>query len=220
MRIFPFLLTLALFFSCKDQNSTPSAKLHADSLQIGDNIVYLDSISENDFKKVKNMRQKDNPDTSIVKIFKDSILIRTASKNLVFRNDSSDSDSMATYEFKSIMPDPGYVHIKGFHWEWTTDRFINLKSSVETHFWDNPVLSPDKQKVVAYSCDIEAGFMPNGIQLFKINQDTIINLFEKEIDNWGPEEVKWGSDTSLVIKRLSLDKDMQPKYDYLRFSIK
>jgi hypothetical protein len=193
--------------------------MHADSLLIGDNIVYLDSIFENDFKKIKTIKQK-YADTSIVKIFKDSIVIKTASKNVVYRNDSSDSDSMARYELISIMPDPGYVHIKGFHWEWTTDRFINLKSGTETHFWDNPVLSPDKQKVIAYSCDIEAGFMPNGIQLFKINQDTIINLFEKEIDNWGPEEVKWESDTSLVIKRLSLDKDMQPKYDYLRFIIK
>jgi hypothetical protein len=220
MKTLIILIAFALFISCNDQKIKVATNLHVDSLLIGDNLYYLDSISESDFKRTKTIHQANEVDTNLIKVYKDSILVRAISKNVVYKNDSTDGESMVSYEFKSIMPEPGYVHIKGLHWEWTTDRFINIKSGAETYFWDNPVLSPNKQNLIAFSCDLEAGFMPNGIQLYKINADTITQVFEKEIDNWGPEEVKWESDTSLVIKRLRLDKDMQPKYDYLRLNIK
>jgi len=220
MKTIIILLGLALFISCNDQKVEVTTSLHADSLLIGDDLYYLDSISESDFKRIRTNNQANKVDTSLINVYKDSILIRTISKNVVYKNDSTDGESMVSYEFKSIIPELGYVHIKGLHWEWTTDWFINIKSGAETYFWDNPVLSPNKQNVITFSCDLEASFMPNGIQLYKINADTITQVFEKEIDNWGPEEVKWESDTSLVIKRLRLDKDMQPKYDYLRLKIK
>ena len=213
------LMILALFLSCKEHKVIVSTSIHTDSLLIGDALFYLDSISENEFKKIKTINQENDIDTSLVKVYPDSILIRTTIKNVVYKNDSTEGESMVSYEFRSI-PTLGYVHIAGNHWEWTTDRYINIKNGSETYFWANPVLSPNKQSLVAFSCDLEAGFMPNGIQLYTINADTITQMLEKEIDNWGPEEVKWESDTSLVIKRLRLDKDMQPKYDYLRLNIK
>lgn len=213
-------LALALFISCNNQKDKVKTIVHVDSLLIGDDLYYLDSISESDFERIKTINHAKEIDTSLVKVYKDSIIVRTISKNVVYKNDSTFGESMVSYELKSILPEPGYVHIKGLHWEWTTDRFVNIKSGVETYFWDNPVLSPNKQNLIAFSCDIEVGFMPNGIQLYKINADTITQVFEKEIENWGPEEVKWESDTCLVIKRLRLDKDMQPKYDYLRLNLK
>lgn len=218
--IFYFLTLALLAASCSQNKPGIVTNLHTDSLRIGEKLFYLDSIGEKDFNRVRKIEPRGNIDTNLVKIYPDSILVKAVAKNVVYRNDTTEGESLATYEINSILTDPGYVHIKGWHWEWTTDRYINLKSGIETDFWDNPILSPDKRHVVAFSCDLEAGFMPNGIQLFQINSEHIEKVFEKEIDDWGPEKIKWESDTSLVIKRLRLDENMQPKYDYLRLLLK
>lgn len=220
MRTFIYFTTILLMIACSSSKTDVFTNQHSDSLIIGDKIFYLDSISESDYKKCKYKMLIKEPDTNLIVINPDSIIIKSEAKNVILKNDSTHGESMVTFEFKAIIPQPGYVHIKGFHWEWTTDRYINLKTGFETYFWDNPILSPKKNLVVAYSSDLVAGFMPNGLQLYKITQDTIIKIFEKEITEWGPHEVKWESDSSITIKRVKLDKEYNPSYDYLRMIIK
>jgi hypothetical protein len=214
-----FILILLINACTQFQNGTVTGR-HKDSLQIGKQNYYFDSISEDYFSSVKEYNSQNKLDTGIVSIYSDSIIINSNSRKVCFRNDTVEGESMVTYGLVSIISDPGYVHIKGTHWEWTTDHYINIRTGMVTEFWDSPILSPNKDRLLAYSSDIDAGFMPNGIQLFKISPDTIIKLFEKEIDAWGPDKVKWESDTSVIIKRFKLDKNMQSHYDYLRLLIK
>lgn len=212
-----YLLTLALLLaSCSQSKPVTETRQHTDSLRIGSQTIYIDSISANEFLRVKTPQANQNGNSDLVSVFPDSIVIKAAEKEVVYRNDTTEGDSSVSYEFAALIANPGYVHLKGSHWEWTTDRYVNLKTGVETLFWDNPTLSPNKQKLLAYSCDLEAGFMENGIQLYRIDSDTIQQVFEKELEDWGPAEMKWDSDTSLVVKRLRVDAEMNVSYDYLR----
>lgn len=215
-----YTITLLLALMSIQYENDLTTNRHTDSLQIGDTLFYLDSISENDFLKIQNPGYEEGIDTSIVKVFKDSIQIKAKNKLVVLSNYTPEGESMAYYYFKAMIPSPGYVHIEGIHWESTSDSYINLKNGSETNFWDNPLLSPDKQSIIAWSCDIEIGYMFNGIQFFKVNSDSITQIFEMHIDEWCPYKIKWESDSSLVIKRMKLDKDGERVYDYVRMNLK
>jgi hypothetical protein len=220
MKSINLIFAVFLFISCNQTRTSVSDNVyHKDSLIVDGKKYYLDSISESLYNQVKNEISTDNPDTNLLIVNSDSIIIKANNKTIVFKNDSTDGDNMAFYEFKSYIPEPGYIYIEGSHWEWTSDCYVNIKNGSETNFWNNPTMSPNKKMIIAYSYDLVAGFMPNGIQLYRIDSDTIIQIFETEITNWGPDEIKWESDTSIVIKRAKLDEKYKEHYDYLRMNI-
>ncbi len=220
MKTTVLLIGTLLFFSCRLPKTSVTDKIiHKDSLTINGKIYYLDSISKSTFQHVKNVLITKKPDTSILMIQKESLVIKANDRIVVFKNDTTESEHSAFYNYKSFLPESGYIHIEGIHWEWTSDCFVNLKNGSETYFWDNPIISPNNKLLISYSYDLVAGFMVNGIQLYRIDTDTISNIFEIEIANWGPEEIKWDTDTSIVIKRAVLDQNMEASNDYLRMII-
>jgi len=189
----------------------------SDTLMIDGKMFNLIPIDESYFKSIRNKPEKIKPNESVV-INSDSIIIKCNEKEVVLKNDTTDGDSMVTYEYRTILPEIGYVHIKALCWEWTEDILINLKNGKQFTFWLDPIVSPNNKLIVSSCFDLEAQFMPNGIQLFKIQGDSIVKIFDKEISDWGPEEVKWESDTSIVIKRAIPDNNMNYRYDFVRMN--
>jgi hypothetical protein len=186
-----------------------------DTLIIGNKIYDLVSISESYFNSIKNQEKIINPGRSVI-ISHDSIIIKSIEKDVVLKNDTTDGDSMVTYNYITTLPEINYVHIKALCWEWTEDIFVNLNNGREYSFWDNPIVSPDNRLILSYCYDLEAQFMPNGLQLSNIVNDSIVTIFNKEISDWGPDDVKWESDTSIIIKRAIPDEKMNYTYDFVR----
>jgi hypothetical protein len=216
-----FLLALS---ACNgDQNDSESIKCY-DSLQINNKTICLDSISESYFKKNRFSFPLRNDtakiDSSLVQFLSNGILIKTKAKDVVFKNDTSDTDSRVIYYYQKTLLSLGYIHIQGIYYEWTRDFLINLESGKETEFWENPIFSPNRKWILSYSGDLESGEMPNGIQLFSNNAGTITRVFENEITNWAPDDIKWEADTVLLIKRKKLDQNYKESYDYVKMSIK
>ncbi len=220
MRIILIASLVLVGHACTQSHQVTDSKSHKDSLEIGGQYYYLDSIGADYFERVTIPAIQVKPDTGIVHIYPDSIVVKSNAKNVCFKNDTSEGESAVTYAFIAMYLNQGYVHIAGTHWEWTSDHVINIRTGSDTECWEDPVLSPGKDKFFVFSSDLVAGFMPNGIQLFTVNADTIVKVFEKEIESWGPEQAKWESDTSVLIKRLKLDDNMQSHYDYVRMVLK
>ena len=188
-----------------------------DTLISGGKMYVLKPINEAYFKSISNNLEEVMPNKSII-INSDSLIIKCTEKEVVLKNNTTDGESMVIYEYLTTLHEIGYVHIRALCWECTEDIFINIKNGKEFTFWHNPIVSPNNTLIVSYCWDLEAQFMPNGLQLFKIVGDSIVKIFDWNISTWGPEEVKWESDTSIVIKRATPSDNIKYKYDFVRMS--
>jgi hypothetical protein len=80
---------------------------------------------------------------------------------------------------------------------------MDKKDGSKKYIWGQPVISPDNKRFISYSCDIDAGYNYNGIQLFEINGRKADLKWQKEIGLWGPDEVRWKDVNTLYIKKYS-----------------
>jgi hypothetical protein len=210
--------------SCNQKNISDKIE-NRDTILINNKMFFLDSISESEFKNMSLDFPKQNDtlpiDTTIVKINKDFIKVLTQTGSIDFKIDTSLTDNYAKYIYKGIWKEVNIVHIAGGFMESSADFLISLKNGQKTMLWGNPKLSPDKTKVLSYSYDLQAGFINNGIQMYNFGINGQLNkIYECEIKNWGPVEIKWESDTSILIKRAKLDNEMQEHFDFKRMIIK
>lgn len=224
MKYFGFLFLIILIVSCNGNQKSIQSVSCSDTLMINNKLFCLDSISESYYNSINYkfpLKADTLPiDTSMIKILSNGILIKTQQKDVFLENDTTEGDSRVDYSYVKTLSSIGFVHIKAACWEWTNDYLINLKNGEKTRLWEQPILSPNKQMFISNSADLVATMMPNGFQLFKIDNGVIKNVFEKEIENWGPSEIKWESDTTILIKRLKVDDNYKEKYDYIKMNLK
>lgn len=74
----------------------------------------------------------------------------------------------ALYVFSDYVPDLGYFFDISF-WEGSAGLVIDEKNGSQYKTWSRPVLSPKHDKFIAATSDIEAGYIPNGFQLWEKN---------------------------------------------------
>lgn len=217
-------LLVLMISSCNFKNNNYT-KVNRDTLMIDNKMFFLDSISESEFTTLSTDFPKQNDtfpiDTAIVKITNNFIKVNTQVGSLDFKIDTSVSDNYSNYIYKGIWKNVSIVHIAGIFMESSADFLVSLKNGQKTIMWGNPTLSPDKTRILSYSYDLSAGFINNGIQMFRVKDNgQLTKIFESEIINWGPVDIKWESDTSILIKRAKLDGQMQEQFDFKRMIIK
>jgi len=221
------MILVALTVSCNQKTgSNKISKESRDTLIINNKTYYLDSISEQEFNSVSYQFPSETDtialDTSLINIAKDSIIIKTKNKIVTLKNDTTMNDTYAKYKYLKTYNNIGFVHLKGSFWEWTEDILVNLSDGEITSLVSNPIISPDKKLLISYNVDLIAQFMMNGIELYNIENGRLEKVFIKEISSWGPEEIKWESNKSIVIKRKKVDfasQNFTEHFDFRRMII-
>jgi hypothetical protein len=224
-KVYLLLVITFLIFSCKQSDSSKkSLNCNGDTLLINGNLYCLDSISESEYKSI-SYRFPTKSDTatinkSVITITNDFIRIKTGINTVEFKNDTSSGESFSRYSYVKTLINVGFVLISRKLLESTVEILVNLKNGKKTTLWGKPRFSPNNKMIISYNVDLVAGFSHNGFQLFEINNGDIKQVFEREILDWGTEEIKWDSDTSIVIKRIKLDSEHEEYFDYRRMIIK
>jgi len=178
----------------------------SDSLYFSESDAYIEGIN--------------NMDTNLVQVKNIGIKIKVADSILFLKNDTSHNESRVQYDFGKIFPELNLVQIHASYWEWSREFLINYKSGQQAILWGNPKISKNKELLLSSSADLVVLEMPNGIQLFEIRNGQIKLVFEKEISNWEPEEIKWESDTSILMRIAIVDHDYKKHFTYRRMIIK
>jgi|WetSurMetagenome_2_1015567.scaffolds.fasta_scaffold308669_1 hypothetical protein len=193
-----------------------------DTVMINNRIFKLDSIPETTYSSIntRTIKWTTSIDTSLLRIFADNIIVKVADSAIVFKSDTSYGESLVKYKYGCTFPEINLIQIHASYWEWSREFLINYKNGEKIILWGNPNISPNKKHIISSSADLVACEMPNGIQLFKIGDGKIENIFEKEITKWEPSEIKWESDTSILIKIAIVDSEYQRHFTYRRMIIK
>jgi hypothetical protein len=77
----------------------------------------------------------------------------------------------------------------------------NLNTGQEVPLYHYPILSPQKNWLLVYNYDLEAGYTFNGLQLINLNGDKAVYVFEKNYEKWGVTNAKWISANEAIIEQ-------------------
>jgi hypothetical protein len=105
-----------------------------------------------------------------------------------------DEENSVDYIFTRSLDAIGHWEVLAFYYESFDYILINQSDGTETHLWNKAVLSPDNKYLLCGSVDLEAAFVPNGFQLWSIENGLLILRWSKEIENWGAERLIWTKD--------------------------
>lgn len=234
------LLILSVFAgasACKQQTqrvaqpkAITSEPVLPDTIHIGKYILQLDTSSEADFLKLSSVVF----DTSEqVNLLRDSQWVKRNGDTLIFSTDRGDyvtlfniqsdaPDSFSVFEYKGRLNTINHTLSMGMFYEWYYYLLINSFTGDTTDTWGWPEVSPNGKMIISVNADIEAGFTNNGIQIFDVTNGSIMLAGEKEIDYWGPEEVRWINNREAILKILFLNAGSgNPyRYGYLRLTIR
>jgi hypothetical protein len=80
-----------------------------------------------------------------------------------------------------------------------------MTTGKKTYILGQPFFSPDNKFIMAINCDIEAQYSGNGFQLFEIVNLEIRKVWEYNPTIWGPVDIKWIDNSTLISRNQLLD---------------
>jgi hypothetical protein len=131
----------------------------------------------------------------------DSTLIIQLQNGKTLQFPEWDTPNGIGYRFENYFPEVNYFLLEVIYVEGNSWMLINRRNGAKNLISGQPYFSPDKTKFIAANTDLEAGFSFNGLELYSIQSDSLMKEGKVEIKNWGPENVKWISNSELEIKK-------------------
>jgi hypothetical protein len=125
----------------------------------------------------------------------------------VFKNIDSDSDDFRAYQFTKYFPEIDYGLLETTYYEGGTYDLVDMKTGKLTNIGGDPLLSPDQQRIAVAHADIEAGYAPNVLSVYLITPTGLIREFDIRPSEWGAEDLKWESNSTISFNRRYWKKD-------------
>lgn len=91
------------------------------------------------------------------------------------------------------------VHVQ--YYEGGTFYLINEANGEVYTVWSEPLFSPDGVRFVCSSIDMDANYLPNGIQVWTKKGSGYTKDYEEKF-SWGPATVKWSGNAEIGIERI------------------
>lgn len=113
--------------------------------------------------------------------------------------DSQEPDVMKHYYWGELPTAHQWVAHVGL-WEGWMVALIDQRSGRIKYVWGQPFASPDGQHLLTTSADLEAGYDPNGVQLFRVQADSLQLLGERKFEDQGPEQARWLNNHAVVLE--------------------
>lgn len=215
----PFLLTLLFLYSCQCQKKTESPQPPNLVAESSPSTSLADDLSGYEAAlKAYNQRKATDTDQSIEKnlIQMAGNRVSRVGKELKFKilnntlsilndgDDETEDKYVFTFYFKKLHL---YLVSVG-KWEGSGSIIISETMGKIYHIDANPIFSPSMNRFATISWDMQAGYNPNRVQVWKVeNGEIILDWDSTELDDWGPDGATWVSDDKLVLDMRGLDKN-------------
>jgi hypothetical protein len=126
-------------------------------------------------------------------------------KPLVFVDTLAEGDQHHRYLYKSWMQDLGVHDVESWFYEGGVHLVVFGKTGHVTIIPDRPISSPDKQRFAVASEDLEAGYDPNRLEIWRVSARGLTREFVLDGGRaWGPRDLEWLSPSLIRYSRTSL----------------
>lgn len=125
---------------------------------------------------------------------------------------------VADYAFEYYYKDLNLIIFREQWSEGNAYLIVNRNSGEAIRTIGPPIFSPDGNFFLAINDDIEAGYSPNGIQLYKIEGNKITLLLEYIMD-LAPSRANWVSDSTFQLEVYSVNWEKNVSREYLHYLV-
>jgi hypothetical protein len=198
------ILILAALIGCTN-NVSSDGKLepeNRDTILIDKIIYHLDSIDENEFKTIPRIILKSKKETidDVLNVSRKGAILTFHLRNGFDSLLIEKCEECPHYKYLESIDIIDSWLVEVSFYEGGEYELLDKENGVKTSLFSKPLFSPDNKYFICYSMDLEAGYDPNGIQLFMVDKKKPKNIWTKEIGDWRPEEVRWKNDSIIYIK--------------------
>lgn len=216
----PILFSLTLFSCSTDVREAPVASSElktliseTDTFYGGGNLLALSDTTESVFtsfyKFKRDTSEKNNiaRDSKFVSRIGDTLYLKLDDGSVKkLRSDRNmETDDFSAYDYIEKINPINYYLIFVSYYEGFQYLMINAKTGKETYLCGAPAISPNKKYLAAAGCDLQAGFVFNGIEMYDIESDSLKLNWSRELTKWGADELAWINDHTLIAKKQRLD---------------
>lgn len=148
-----------------------------------------------------NIWEKNNLKTdSLVKRIPEGLQFRLRNNTvkLLKENKQTDGDDYLAYTFVRTLDDVDQWLVMASYYESFDYVLVDQNDGTENHLWGEPVFSPDKKYFITSQVDLEAGFVPNGFQLWSAENNKPLRLWELIINDWGADKLIWTKNNFII----------------------
>lgn len=132
--------------------------------------------------------------------------------------DGQNSDDVIAYAVVKYFSDIHYALIAVAFWEGGTYYLLNMTTGTKIEIGGDAALSPDKRRIAVWLMDIDAGYSPNILAIYRISSRGPISEFLERPNDWGPADVSWRSSQAVEFtKNYWSETGIQTKKQTLRF---
>jgi hypothetical protein len=185
----------------------PLSVLDTDNIKIyetGDTVVQLPETPVADSASEISALTKDTRVTRVGEGL--TFQLKSGETKVLKENKTTDGDGYEAYTYLQSLDEIGQWLVLCSYYESMDYLLIDQQLGTETHLWGYPVISPDKNHILTSMVDLEAGFVPNGFQLWTIEEDNIILAYEQELAEWGFDKSIWTNGNEILAQQTYRDK--------------
>lgn len=128
--------------------------------------------------------------------------IQTAKGLRTFEDRTDAGEGSAMYRLVGFLQGSGreFFLVRTFRHEVTGYELLNKKTGNTLFLYDTPKFSEDWSKFVDVSLDLEAGYMPNVIRIYKLDDTGYVKEWEHRFpgSEQGPADPVWLSNSAIV----------------------
>ena len=227
-----YLFILLAFTSCANKKSVhkqaviskpaeqPQPKEQPlDTIQMGNKTFLIYAIDESPFDpepaiesdsaEIKLLNHNENG--HVKRKGKELIITADNGKHVVMTDKTDidkDGESYSEYTYTGHLPDIKQYGIRAMYYESMDYLLVNQANGEIIHTCGPPFISPDKKYFICASYDLEAGFLENGLQLYSYLNGKITPEGEISLEKWGPGQIKWLNNNTLIAEYITLDSAM------------
>lgn len=182
-----------------------------DSLQIGAcTFLISESPDTTLFQGIDPFQQGNEAETlpidKQVKRIGDSLIFNLSNgKELIIVDNPFDQESnnldAALYTFNGSIGASNYWELNALGYEYHWYTIINKTNGEMRLTSGKPALSPNGKTLLCVNGDLDVQYTVNGLELFKVGQDSIELIGENELETWGPYAVKWLNNSEILITK-------------------
>ncbi len=205
----------ALFVSCSEnkpevaKEEIKTVQVVFDTITIGNKVYKMQNLADTNFVFEK-FNLYDPSDSAYIEKHKefvsrtgDTLYLKCDNGIIIKLKSNRDDGDYEVYDFKYINKDLNAFVLLCSFYEAADVWLVNKANGDTLKTIGYPVVSPNKKQFVCYNIDLEAAFSLNGFELFDHTNGKYQRKGLREINDWGPESVKWKDDTTLIVRALS-----------------
>ncbi|NLI76820.1 MAG: SH3 domain-containing protein [Candidatus Riflebacteria bacterium] len=122
-------------------------------------------------------------------------------KTATFTDNPSAEETAELFYFRGHLKEAGFFLLHRVSWEFSNYLLVNETSGARVPLDENPVFSPSGQRFVTACLDLEAGFVPNGLKVYRVAKGQATLEWSTSPKEWGPSEPRWQGENTILFQK-------------------